>query len=118
MKALSIPAACLLLPILLLTAACSKPELPTLAPQPSPSQLQNDGSSLSVTAVDVSSACRKLAKKVAYPHEAVGDNVFALRQAYRRQIDLANKRIGATDDCLARLAADYAQGLPPLGDKP
>jgi hypothetical protein len=41
-----------------------------------------------------------------------------LRHAYRATIDVANKIIGAEADCVGRLVADYAQGLPPLRDKP
>lgn len=50
-------------------------------------------------------------KRVAEPKETAGTDLRVLRLQYRAALQLANKEIGATDECLHRLVALYHQGL-------
>lgn len=104
MKTLRLPIA---FSLLLILTACGTTR--GLQPQPSPSQLESDAGTLSATAVDISQRCRQLAKQVKEP-APIADGLKLIRQ-YRAALELANKRLGVTDECIARLAADYAQGL-------
>jgi len=81
--------------------------------QPSLSQLGSTSGALTATAVRVSDRCRALARKVAEPSDYPGKNVYQSRLEYRAALAVANKRLGASNECMARLSADYAKGLPP-----
>jgi hypothetical protein len=112
MKVRIIPSAFL---ALLILSGCAANKTVSLLPQPSLSDLSSAGSTQSVTAVDVTPQCRALAKRVAAPEEVVGVNVYVLWHKYRQALEVANYRLGATAECIARLSADYAQGRRPAG---
>jgi len=52
-----------------------------------------------------------LARQVPPPDERPGMNVFVLWHQYRHALEVANKRLKATQECIAELSASYAEGL-------